>query len=490
MKGQVAMIASMVALVVIIAILMSVLGGIKPNRQIAMANAQQLALAINDVCLSGTPKMINFSFPQTEPETFGGMLPGVLPRLAIKSEGDPNYLIYYEHFPIAEGVGWEALASLGKRIVWPIAGSNIDNVYSLFAAMDWLNHSQGVEGAPIIVPNIILGQNNMTGDIGVWQGNYYKFLRSMSSLSSLEKSAIKYRSCGENSLCFKMPDGIIRMPLSSNCQIDYIGIEAGRMGGFLGVFERSDFYIVSPCQAELLIEKTSCECNDLEAWSPVSILYPASEQESSTKWPIYSIENGLFVKKKEHISCAHRWRESGEKAVSLNFVEENEINNCISIHFSEYSGYCFTHDKDSRLLELMAVAGIVTGDGVLMNWKNALSNANNFKKLNSLKQTIQENKGLERIGRGVPKEWMDDLKSRTRIERLKAWSAVGKEMLAGVLKSLLVGIVVTVGANYFMTIPQPVKDFASVDPRGLIILDEKNLTIGLGDLENALWLWP
>ena len=239
----------LLGVVLIASIVMSV---INPYDQVAFANVEKLRASMNQACLGGDATL-KFSLPQNTP-MLTGLFP-VLPQWQISTNGDPNYVLYYESFPPGEAVGWEIYQNMQNRIVvyLPDRGEGMTQDDVMNYVKDVINKAKQknvglVEGA--VVGNIVVDKTRSDfymgekgGDIQAatneWQArikedskkygdwsqktadtgmpadgdNYFKF-NSYVTLNSFEKSSIKYESCGENSLCLKTRGGVYRFPLS------------------------------------------------------------------------------------------------------------------------------------------------------------------------------------------------------------------------------------------------------------------------------------
>ena len=215
------------------------------HRQIAFSNAELLRTAIDDVCASGVTKTIDFDFPQPKPITFGYFGMGPMPKMMISTIGDPNYLLYYDNFPPGEAYAWEVYLKQPQRLVGFIMDKS------------WAAYTSEV---PFVTANIVLGNNESFGN---WSDETFFKFSTYALLPEMNKSMVKYRMCGNNSLCFKTKDGIYKLPLPSCNNIR--GIQLFQDWNALqDQDEQFDFYLASPCSAKLTIEKTQCGCGE---WS-------------------------------------------------------------------------------------------------------------------------------------------------------------------------------------------------------------------------------
>ena len=266
----------LLGIVLLISILMST---INPYDQTAFANVEKLRAAMNNVCLTGNDISMSFDLPQNTP-TFTSVLT-VMPIWIIRTNGDPNYVLYYESFPPGDATGWEIYHGMQNRLIGPLpdgyggGDKNSNNVLDYVKNLKdaWNSRvatadipSKDLEG--IIINNIVLGgersdyyfgqstqaisagSGNNGGasggagggtsfdspplTYGDWRqkdsngnpqtGDNEFVLKNYKGLTSFEKTSIKYEPCGSNSLCLKTRDGVYRFPLEQckNERIKYV----------------------------------------------------------------------------------------------------------------------------------------------------------------------------------------------------------------------------------------------------------------------------
>ncbi len=257
-------------------------------------NAELLRSKMGEACSllatgSGSVKIDRLSIKQTTPYPTAAHrlidIPGFLARTYIKLTGDPKYVLYYEAFPIGEAVGWEVYHDFDYRIIAPFdyskqAGSDsgpinyIDFEREMYkgerSLVKQIQESAdkagvkatGTEPIKIIVNNIVLTSqlNPIPNEeprqfaaakisrSGEWKDlvsdntntrakerdNTFEF-SSYSLLTALEKTALKYRSCGDNSLCLKTANGVERLALPQSCgDIKYVQLEYENRAVLLG----------------------------------------------------------------------------------------------------------------------------------------------------------------------------------------------------------------------------------------------------------------
>ena len=242
----------LLGVVLIASIVMSL---INPYDQVTFANVEKLRASMNQACATDNDVSIKFSLPQNTPSLTG--IIQVLPIWLINTNGDPNYVLYYESFPPGEAIGWEVYQHMQNRLVayLPEGSDGKNEADVLNYAKEAMNKANEkgistIEG--IVIGNIVIGEKRSDFFVGekaggaessanAWQerakesaakygawdnkaesgeplpgDNYFKF-NSYVTLNNFEKSSIKYESCGDNSLCLKTRTGVYRFPLSQ-CQ--------------------------------------------------------------------------------------------------------------------------------------------------------------------------------------------------------------------------------------------------------------------------------
>ena len=93
--------------------------------QIAFANVEKLKAAIDEACFKGAtsknPIEIEFELPQRirilNVPALGALTEALIGGLVIRSTGDPAYVVYYEMFPVSEGISWEVYHKFGYRTI-------------------------------------------------------------------------------------------------------------------------------------------------------------------------------------------------------------------------------------------------------------------------------------------------------------------------------------------------------------------------------------
>lgn len=258
------------------------LSTIPSNEQVARLNTELLRSKIHEACIKERAELEGFSFPQVRPAKI--IVVNALAAYRIKGLGDPDFLLYYEAFPIGEGLGWEVYQgnSIGHRVFAPFtadseglkdatnferqlyAGQNSRYETVLKSIAEGKLQLQR-EKISVVIPNIMLSDyvNIMPtseakpvlptiGKVEYKKGNAGEWIyhnplgqpdvfRLDLSMSNEQKSFIKYRPCGVRSLCLKTPEAVTRIPLSSACgdiqyvHLNYVASDARKLqtAGFL-----------------------------------------------------------------------------------------------------------------------------------------------------------------------------------------------------------------------------------------------------------------
>jgi hypothetical protein len=397
-----------------------------PDKQIAMLNSDLLRAKINEACAapddSQNPAATidKFSLPQPKPMDFGGFVE-FLPAYAIHTGGDPNYVLYYEAFTPGDDVGWEIYQKdFGYRIIAPFtytypSGSTTIDPLDFKTQLDAFSkkvqddanakYGNSVFGITVMVNNIVLTKSFNTipntpvdaskvpgmreagtGNLGDWANSKRFEFSAYNALTSLEKSLIKYRPCGDNALCLKTREFVYKYELSNACnnikniEIIYqanhkIGniLESAGLGTtsiaagkgmskvlskyipgvgvvvqLIGVdqilsslveyyldYKISDFSIASPCTIDSKIEIYKNKCDSIPQSNRCTkfLSYPIYNYDYNAQSSVTTITQAG-----EHYYCA-------EKINNIENPETSPDGSCIRIMVTEpYSGYCWTPD--------------------------------------------------------------------------------------------------------------------------------------------------
>ena len=513
-----------ISLIVIIMVIFSsvkyVQNFIKPTERVAFANAELLRIAIDEVCAGKSSATVDFDFPQPEPFTAWGVLPTLVPGFMLRAQGDPHYLLYYESFPAGEASGWEAFLEVPKRVVLPLPDDIKNNPTAIKNRIDAVSAVLNVSPDNIIFSNIVLGNTTigdykLVGDSGSWddEETFYK-VPGYLTLPNANQTAIKYRSCGANALCLKTRDGVYKLDLPHCGNIDYIGLESD-YGGFTGIFERTDFYVASPCKAKLKIQIGKCECNDVEAAivSPFVYLY-GDEYESSIEYNVYKYDDTAQTVGKR-VNCLHRLGGEHEN------IGSDTVDNCVLISVEDWEGFCITQDKKMNLVGAVVTAGSAIGlaadvaalvlpflkgagpvaSGVSGAWKATEKLPGGIRTVTTAGGTITASaegavsvtsSTAGAVATGVVPSSIGALLTKAFLASLKAAGLkIVKELelyaAAGTLGGLFYGINV-------LTEPRPVRDqatFTAAFNSVTIDLSQfKPQVFGARASARAMWLWP
>lgn len=283
---QLSFLLEVIVLFIFIFFLWKAIGALlNPDIQTAVLNTERLRAKINEACFN--PGQIvtldGFRLTQPKPNKLAGFT-DALPRFNIISGGDPNFVLYYEAFPVGEAIAWEVYEDFGTRVIAPYKHQSSEDTGDTIDKNDFTNKllnqhlpkiengiKQFFEGSyaaqnPLVVNaekniavnNILLqdslgpipagiiaykklkidsgvietGQDEerMIGPInfdenplGKWvNDNQYAF-SSYRGLSEFEQSFIKYRPCEDNALCLKTRSSVYTFPLDPACaDADYI----------------------------------------------------------------------------------------------------------------------------------------------------------------------------------------------------------------------------------------------------------------------------
>jgi len=431
-----------VLLVFVTIALLRMMGAVfNPDKQMSYANVQKLATAMNEACLTGKSSVDNFQLPQPSPTKMWGISDWI-PKIALGLGGDPHYVLYYEAFPPGEGIGWEVYEGMNYRVVAPLPDpdkldgiggcpknegdgkkpeitkcevnefiSNVkkDSVAEIQQLEQSLPEGKRTEVTvpDVVVPNIILDNqkkagtpltktDSFPGTVGEWNfggdsGEDYYTFDNYFTLPIVQKSFVKYRACGENSLCMKTREGVYKFPLDyckdssgdktiKTIRIDYdaryitydefkvgvgetvaLGVEAAFIGtiaealagspqlavaaivatgasvrGVLLDFynaganiRSSDFYIASPCSS--LEGGTTLEIEKTECSCSKYIEYPLYQLNENTQ---------VLEKKSEHFQCLDSIENEGAPEITDKIP-------CLKITINyRKKGFCWTPDTD------------------------------------------------------------------------------------------------------------------------------------------------
>ncbi len=342
----------------------------RPHEQIASANIAALQQVIDSVCAGGGSQELDFNLPQPTPLTVAGGLQNVVPKIFIKANGEPHFIVYYEAFPPGEGITWEAYHDLPLRHLIYFGGEvpTTDDIRNVIEVLK----QRGFIG-PIVFPNIILTNNDgLPGSIGNWSadGTLYKFANPAFA-TAIDKTSVKYRACGENALCYKTRNDIRKLSLP-HCQgikamlvrreppahlaetvasyfttwrvvllTNPIGASAAALdilneisatfieGGIVNKDYVSNFYLASPCKAKVTVTKQECNCRNVVEVAGLDL--DLLTKEYTSRYDLYSVDEKALTNKGERVLCSNQIPE----APAAEFEEE-----CIQLELSGVDGFC------------------------------------------------------------------------------------------------------------------------------------------------------
>ena len=246
-----------------------------PDKQVVTFNTEFLKSKINEACQHGEASLSNFAMPQPTPSKLLGASDFLAQfSIAGSKSADPHYVLYYESFPVGEAIGWEVYhQNFDSRIIAPFYYSKFDEKFTengqpkigksitgndvgdFLEEMDIYENTIITDAAlkgvdlkktkkPILYNNVILSDSlnvvphepatsptkDITaavaglGNAGKWVsfGGNKKFeFSDYLGLTDEERTYIKYRPCGDNSLCLKTRDGVEQIQLSPACRGKY-----------------------------------------------------------------------------------------------------------------------------------------------------------------------------------------------------------------------------------------------------------------------------
>ena len=389
----------------ILIVILNMFTAVKPYNQIALANFDKLSTAIQKACIEGNDQHIEFTIDQAKPFSFVGDASGTLnvlfdigKKVSLAAGGDPAYVVYFEAFPPGDAWAWEEFLKMPSRnVIYYVPSGNLNIGDKIENAREklrtYLANQIGENPNPFVVGNIILDDLDVkiskstspmfgAGSVGKWnidqeslaqsEGEvdeqylraFYGFVEFF-SIDDTQQSLLKYRACGENSLCMKTNTGVLRAPLT-NCAIpggnynqdgdlvvffkkpkyiDYamvkrtfLGVWAGRWKDlFTALGLRSDdiklqnrvFGFASPCTAKLKIESPGvciCRKGTVKKYPIFKIVDKTTDSDG--------VEDFNLLKVGEYVDCED-WEHIVEGIAS---GESDIIRNCIQITYDYPDG--------------------------------------------------------------------------------------------------------------------------------------------------------
>jgi len=384
-----------------IVLVLSIVNAIaNPDRAVARANVEMLASAMNDACFEDSSKnnpitIDNFVLPETEPSPVWELVG--IPKMIMKINGDPHYVLYYEMFPPGEAIGWEVFHDFDSRVILNMENPSAFNYDSMkYYAKNYIENILHAKMEGSVISNVVLSDkfdpvsgetldaflaknpNSKERDFETWgrwesgQPNgakdgsgkslrdYYAFNNYL-GMSTLNKTLVKYVACGDNTLCLKTRDGVYRFPLDEckKAGVDYIQIVND-----VGFFERfklsvggtqekkSDFYLASPCTTTQLKIYVDDDCGGDDEF----------DCKNSDEIPIFEYNSGGLRQVGTHITCLDNFF-SESSGVQNNVLSGKK---CLRVEVHSYDGFCYTRNvKDPNNIDLRIVLSSVAYVGVL-----------------------------------------------------------------------------------------------------------------------------
>lgn len=292
---------------------------------------EDLANAIENAWNSGQEQTIEISLSQSRIPSASGR------GSEFTEKGDPEYVIYYEAFPLEEDRAWTNYVDFkdkraqtwinAKDVGWT---SNFPEGYGEFV------ETVARQGIIVSVSNLMV---DSLGSVKLISGSDSKnivFSWNSNDFDPLEKTMIKTRTCGDNSLCLKTLYDITVRPLNAK-GLQYVElVKTGR---------NVPFYIASPCKATFKVYKDMCTCTPLKSY------------------PIYSYdsEKDVLEEKGEQTVCGH-WTLSEAAQV---FNTKTDVP-CVKVEEIDHqSGFCYTStDIAAPVVDLASIAIIAAGGPV------------------------------------------------------------------------------------------------------------------------------
>ena len=395
-----------------IAILLFFLNSVDIKREIAFASTEKLAGAINEACFLGKDQevKIDFQLPQRKPlKDFAKVIEFNLPAaFRIKTDGDPQFVVYYQMFPPGEAIGWEVYHDFGNRAIKMISGRQSLSYLDFKHEFDQIRTDVSRKTTKTIdnymIANVKLDpQVDLTSGItdlvppnerdkkgwGEWQfigeGNRQVFkFNGYSMLTAANMTAIKYASCGKGNLCLKTTEGIYTFPLDkcSDYNIEYIEMinpdtESWDFSLLKGViptldftsspiergpdFRMTNFNLASPCDAKFTV--TLADCTDKYG---IGFLGTQGDKcDNMAAFPLYEWDGTQFVRNGYNRVCLEDLNDNNDKNNHHNDLTPNTPN-CIRIVYNKKNDYCnVKNGGDKSDWEKIKIKVFPTGDNPL-----------------------------------------------------------------------------------------------------------------------------
>ncbi len=375
-----ALFALVFAIIGIVLLMTIIFSGLKPYEQIARANADRLASAIDEACFTDHEVQISdFYLPQNTP--IFSKESAFAPTLRIRSDGDPKYVLYYEMFSPGEAIGWEVYHDFDYRAV-AMLPDNLPANFDMHSFISDVRNSifdkyKNGEDPPntvdVFIGNLLLSDSidPITGEaadaksiiMGKWDGNKFSLSTEFFS-SAINKTISKYLACGDNVLCLKTPNAIYAYDLP-HCKgkIDYMQLNRKHDNHYDNKY--SDFYLASPCKVnQITVKLANCRNN----WDCTEPFNCNAACGASVEYPIYDYQGDSLNLLGYHKTClnAISGGDDGTCTSGGNLALEDETN-CIRVGLDERDGFCFTLEQVEGFGSTSFSIGSVVSDLISTN---------------------------------------------------------------------------------------------------------------------------
>ncbi len=326
-----------------------------PHTLANLADTERLVSAINEVCFRdmGPNNALQLDFRSLrQPLPALADRSSIIADIPLRINGDPSFVLYYEMFPPGEAISWEVYRDFQYRVIAMLAprepGGEFKSTVSRSDLEQFVKDVESKfrtvhpsESVVVFTGNIILnsGIDPKTGKeikkktaeaeqqvpFGRWEEKIGLFVFT-GEQNLLDKTLVKYMSCGDGSLCMRTKDGIKKYPLEqcTAAGVDYIELFVVNPPSEP---YSTDFNLVSPCSVQTglkIYKHDECKCKE--------ITYPIYKYEGSDQ----------FVKAGEHTKCLNN--------IDGHSVPEKDVK-CVTVEIfgNKIDGHCFTYSPISLL---------------------------------------------------------------------------------------------------------------------------------------------
>lgn len=287
----------------------------------AYKSGDALASAMNLACQQGSSTVsINIQQANLLKSLSSGVIgifaSGSVHTTYVNMFADPDFLLYYESYPIGEDLVWTIYTDLPARsyigfnqgdnlVDFNHTSSEVENQIKDLLEQETEEKNIYVKAINTLIPE----------KYGEWDKNFFRFNNYM-GLPLDEKSDLKYYTCGENSLCLKTHKGIYAYPLDE-CNIDFVQMNVNEdlLGKTVDDQERV-FGLFGPCKARLEIKTgvgDECTCNQKAEYS------------------LYNVSNNKATKIGENTYCYN----------AIDRSNDNDEVKCLIVDVEDQEGFCY-----------------------------------------------------------------------------------------------------------------------------------------------------